>query len=1391
MIGDSIKNNSSKPNLPKHKGIWAKILMAFAIITTTAWLILFLFSNLLFSTAIKRVFLETTNQEYSIDFKNLRINILTLKITFYQTLIKRTENFINQEEQNINFYSDTLAFQNINLFAFAKNKILKFKNISLSNCEIEIEKQNSKAEQKNLLLPLNNYIEAIKILNFEVSNAKIKYSQENDSLFIPALNFKLQDFKIDSLTDTVINNRFHFEDIYLHLKNQQLYLPDKSHLLSWENLELSSKEKYFELNNFNIKPSDTVNNKQSYTVDIPIFRLEHFDIDSLLDKKQLISKNLLLEINFFNIRYNKTQNKSENLLFKEQIEAFFANKFDKIVIDSVSITVNKSKINLLNNKQLNFNGKSYLSLEHFKFEPKNIAKYSLREAELLINSLIFNDFKNKQEVNFNLGQLNYNKQTLNIIGVNVISGSKKESKLHLKEVQLEGIDWNQLLNDNKLLAENLCLTSGDLVQLKIPKSNTFSDKLDDLNSITLPILKSVKIKTIQFKDWNYNLPSKGILAKNIDAEIAQFQLPNNSKLAFGIFSNFNSKINQFSWVSKDQKHHYLANNLALNSQSQNISINKIQSFPRWKSLKNELLDDDARFKVFGKNIKIITQKPFHQIRFNDTLSLSKLVVDSLNLKQFGKTIAQEKLKSSPPPILISLFELRKGEFTAYNDSSIVSRLAQVNGIHLRGDSIEIYSDSLFIVNYRHLIAITKNGFYQNKAQGLSFDFKKIDFDSENETMELHQFYAEIASNNNDKSTQHQLNSKLVQVRGFDYSLFLQRNLISAQEFTINSPSLISKTISGKKQSQIDFRNLFSLQNFEQIPYLEFDRFIISDFSWFATYTVNGITNTITFEKANFEAVDFRLSHRSFTNPERIFFSKSTDFHIGNFKQNFRNGNYYLMIDNIGFSSLQKQINFDKIQFYTLQKENQNYYNFTIDRISFNQINFADFQSNFNFTADNILIQRPNAKLRFLGFDESSTANNLDSLKLYPILQPFFSQITINNIDVRDMTLRLDVPKDSSTNIYNLGKLNLKMQDFRLDSTTKAFKNNRFLYSQNMLIHLRDYSAQITNDLYRFYFADLRLSTLRGIINIDSVSLKPQYDYADFAQRVKHQTDRFDIEISNIKLSGIDFQDALFRQKYIVQRADVNHLNGEIYRDGQYPRLPDFYPPNPIQRLLDLPYFIQIDSLLINDSYLAYKEKGKHTEVPGHIYFDKLNALILNASNNPDFIKFGGNTVLNAQTLLMGKSKLVLDVNFPLFDQGKSFKLYAHLNRIEMDDLDPVLRPLALIQARSGTIKSIELSVEANDDYAFGNMLMYYDNMKVEILNKSMKKGFFGTLFANAMIKTENPSYLIPRKGPIYFERNKMRSIFNYWAEISILGMKTSMGLADRRIAKKVKKLQEK
>lgn len=1390
MNTDFENKEPAKQPAHKHSRFWVRLSIAIVIIITTLWLVFYFFSNILFSTAIKRSFSALTKQNYSLSFNNFNINILTRKIVFFETRITKTTNDDSISKGDISLYADTLLFKNIHILDFSTKRLLKLNKIYIHKLKLKIEESAKENDSDKLFLPLNSYLKQFEVLNFKVADAEISYKQNTDSVYIPSLNFEIINFRLDSIKDTVVNNRIHYADFAFGLKNQKFDLPDKIHRVFFEEFKLSSKEKSLELTNFNLNPNSKTYNKTSYSVEIPKFKLEGLDFDSLIKKKIFLAKICLLDINYFNVVVPDLSNANKNNNLKTQLDKLLTNYFNGIQINNSQIVLNKSQILLPNNERINLDGESKLFVDNFQFQPENKSCYSIFDATLSLNDLSYSKLKIKQNIHFKEAHFNYKNAIVSFEDIKFVSDSTANLNLNLKKAILKKIDWNDLLNSGNLVAENLVLTEGDLTQRKSFKSQYSPAQLTKSDSPLFSIFPSIKINDIQFSDWNYSLASKAIKATNMNAQFLNVQLSDKLNLEFGAFSDFNTQINQLSWVSKDQKHHYLANDIKTNSVSQNISIQEIQSFPRWKTLKNQPLSESARYKLLLTKINIKTQKAFHQIRLSDTLILTNLSIDSINLKQYGKNVSKEKFGSEIPQISILSFDLNKGDFAAYNDSSVVSRLTQINGIQLHGDSLDIYNDSLFSLNYKHLIARTKNGFYQNKARGLNFNFQKINFDSKNQTMGMYQVKAELSSDTENESSLHQLDSKLMEIKGFDHNLFLRRNLITAQEFKLNAPKIVSKSRSVSKSQPEDFQHFFSAENLQNLPYLEFDKFIIHDLTWLATFTTKDVTNITSFDKANFEAIDFRLSHRSFTNPDRLFFSKSIEFNIQNFRQHLNNGNYLLMVDDINFSSFKKQLDFEKIQFYTLQNENQNNYIFNIKRISLNDINFADYQYNYSLSVNTLFIQNPVTEFRVYGFSENSSLNNLNTINLYPILQPYFSQITLNRIDIQDMNLKLETPIANSTNTYNLGQVNLQILNFKLDSTTQAFKNNRFFYSENTIVYLRDYSARIANDMYAINFKNLRLSTLKSMLEIDSISLKPQYNYADFAERSVYQTDRFDIDIQSVKLSGIDFQDAVFREKYTVRRADINHLKGEAYRDGLYPRPLNHQTLNPIQRLLDLPYFIQIDSLLVNDSYFAYKEKGENTEVPGHIYFDQMNVEILNATNNPDFIKYGGSTLLDANTMLMGKGKLNLNVIFPLLAQGKSFELRANLGKIELDDLDPILRPLALIQAKSGTIKSVDLDVIANDDYAYGNMLMLYDNLKLELLTKSMKKGFFGTLFANALIKTENPSYLIPRKGPIYFERNKERSLFNYWAEISILGMKTSMGLADRRIGKKVKKIKK-
>ena len=105
-----------------------------------------------------------------------------------------------------------------------------------------------------------------------------------------------------------------------------------------------------------------------------------------------------------------------------------------------------------------------------------------------------------------------------------------------------------------------------------------------------------------------------------------------------------------------------------------------------------------------------------------------------------------------------------------------------------------------------------------------------------------------------------------------------------------------------------------------------------------------------------------------------------------------------------------------------------------------------------------------------------------------------------------------------------------------------------------------------------------------------------------------------------------------------------------------------------------------------------------------------------------------------------------------------------------------------------------MSAKANEYYSYGEMKFYYENLKIQLLNRETEtpKGLgnvLGSFFANTfIIKSNNPRNLFLRKGDIFFERDKKRAIFNYWTKTFLSGVVSSIGATNNK--KKIKKMQE-
>jgi len=164
------------------------------------------------------------------------------------------------------------------------------------------------------------------------------------------------------------------------------------------------------------------------------------------------------------------------------------------------------------------------------------------------------------------------------------------------------------------------------------------------------------------------------------------------------------------------------------------------------------------------------------------------------------------------------------------------------------------------------------------------------------------------------------------------------------------------------------------------------------------------------------------------------------------------------------------------------------------------------------------------------------------------------------------------------------------------------------------------------------------------------------------------------------------------------------------------------------------------------------------------------------------------------TLFAQKGNINADFMFNLIDNKNLHTYGIEVEGFDLTEFNRMMVPSVSVQITNGKCNKIIMTAKADEDYSYGDMKFYYEDLKITLLNRETEtpKGIgnvLGSFFANTfIIKSNNPNNLIFRKGDIFFERDKKRAIFNYWTKTFLSGVVSSIGAVNNK--KKIKKMQE-
>jgi hypothetical protein len=473
----------------------------------------------------------------------------------------------------------------------------------------------------------------------------------------------------------------------------------------------------------------------------------------------------------------------------------------------------------------------------------------------------------------------------------------------------------------------------------------------------------------------------------------------------------------------------------------------------------------------------------------------------------------------------------------------------------------------------------------------------------------------------------------------------------------------------------------------------------------------------------------------------------------------------------------------------LKRAPNNIYEVSLKKLTIR--NFHPFKSYLNkeLNIEQLLFEHPKVVMTNRQFDFNENRPPRPIKSPYDYISKLLKRVSVNTIDLKDISFKyvnknLPVPETDS-----LDKLDITLKNWLIDAKS-AVDTTRFYLLKDVMLNLNDYRFATPDSLYHIELNELAFQASTGLLSVKKFGVVPRYPEMEFGRVAGYAKERFNIQMSDISLSGIDL--LLYVKKQQLAANEMNIANGyvSVFNNNELPargvvRMGKF----PHQLLQTLKGKVSVNKLNLNNVDLSYAEYDGYTKQRGKISFENTSGTVLNVTN--DEKRKARNPIMLArlQSQMMGQGNMWVNFKFDLNAKDGAFSYDGQLSNMEGSVLNRITKPLGMLQVKSGIVNKLIFNVVANESKAQGNMSFAYHNLSVGLLkkvegnNRLVKQGLFSMLANSLVINPDNPN----AKGdfiaaPIFFKRNPTNSFFSFVWQTLFQGIKYTVGLSPEKEA---------
>jgi hypothetical protein len=1343
----------------KNKRKWLKWLIGVLLFLLLVFILVFppVFSRLILRPTIEQGFSQATSNQYQIEFKQLKWSLLGRKIEIIDLRVNPSAE-LKDTSHFFQFELDRLSLDKIHYMDLLDGNV-RLKSAILEGVMLENSSSLSDSIQVQQQIDIP-FLNSLIVDDIQINIKSIFLFKRLDSIvFLQGGQIQMEQLQWDSVSYA---DRVNWPIIKrLSASFQKMDYQQQHKRLRFNNFKISEKRlTEFQMLFEKINYVDQETN-QSITLNWP-----SLELDSL--RRNDVNGKWLFDINTLTFQTDSILNYQPVPAGKKPAE--IRNSIMQLVGDlGIEIKIDSILLKTRFNEWKNNSFLSQLKNLDAKISGFNLSNklFDLHSFSIDGNEQIWVLNKSGDSIGFHKIHMSDDDCSLHHIRISPKNG---QYKFETSLLEINSLDVPHLLFNEKLIANSIIL-SQPYFELK---------KQRELNDPSIKSPFQIEIDNLQIEEGDVRLIPYKLLIRSMDLRLSKLLLLKGKRIYLdSLFSEFDFKASQLQYSDVVHPFDLDVNGLKINSENglfhlQRLKIEELDTYiPTQVELSN--------LAISGFDWRKIYRNP-GQMEFVDFSS------DSVKMEGDLSSIGLENRGDSGREISLYIqnIDLPDVELDLHMEKAGAGRKVYLEKLHLLSNSFKYQSSADKPITVADLVLQSSFSSFSENQDSLLFTASAWNFNSKNERWESEQIFIQQLYQNDSIRAKSDTKIKIPKlvISGLNPYDYLVNKKIEIDSLVVLNPEISFNGQRMTRMPKVETQNWHEelRKIIEQFVYIDFNYVQLEKADLLFKNNYLGRRDQLSVEDVDLFIKDFYLDYQSLQNWNRFAFSNEFKLDFKNYFFNIKNGQYLFDIQKGVIQSEDRSLKMSNISLLSLNDTLNLPVNFQI-----HQLTIKDFY--LNATSDlpslNVglfLLDRPGLQLKqTTTIKQNDKTNTLESINLYNSFKDYLSAVILDTFSIQ----QLDFDYLSAENDYDLKNIDISANGIKIDSDNHIFTDKKFFYSNNLELVLPQFGFVSANRFYQYQMQNIRFISSTNKLMLDSLKITSRYDRKTFSANLKYQKDQIDALIPHIELANIDFRDAVFRERYKADKIDIYQPSIWIYKDKTIVVDTAAYKPMPAQLLSDLKFYVNIDTAQVYNGFLQYEEFNNLMEVPGKVFFTDLNSRITGMSNDKDLIEFGGAIKILASGKIMAKSNLSLTAVFPLNSTKQDFVMLAAMDQLNAKELNPLIQPLTLLSAKEGNLMQMQMNVRGNNHFAYGEMLLKYENLRVEVLNKKLKESGLATFLANSLlIRKNNKNFLFPRKGPIYFDRIDYRSFIHYMIHFAIVGTKTSLGVDKRKTQRK-------